>query len=378
MYFVEKTKNFDYFKRFDYSLYIAVIALAVIGTFVVSSAVNTMASGKRMLLVHIGCLVVGALLAVAISFIDYKDFKILGILFYILTIVLLVLVLLIGTGEDLGSRSWLNVGGFSFQPSELAKISFILISSIFLERIYEGQKDRTANIVKLLIYSGLPMALVLAQKDFGTTAVFIFVFFVLVFMCGLHYKYILMMLGALAMSAPVLWFFVLNEKRKDRIRVFFNPELDPLGSGWNVIRSKMAIGSGQVFGKGLFKGIQTQNSSVPVKESDFIFSVVGEELGFVGAVIILLLIFFILMRCIYIASNARDFYGSFVVIGVTGFLGIHFIENIGMSIGVLPVTGIPLPFVSAGGSSMLTNFIALGVVLSVSMRRQKIIFNASP
>ncbi|MFZ5985961.1 MAG: FtsW/RodA/SpoVE family cell cycle protein, partial [Bacillota bacterium] len=171
------------------------------------------------------------------------------------------------------------------------------------------------------------------------------------------------------------WFFVLNEKRKDRIRVFFNPELDPLGSGWNVIRSKMAIGSGQIFGKGLFKGIQTQNSSVPVKESDFIFSVVGEELGFVGAVIILVLVFFILMRCVYIAKNARDSYGSFLVTGVTSFLAIHFIENIGMSIGLLPVTGIPLPFVSAGGSSMLTNYIAMGIVLSVSMRRQRVIFN---
>lgn len=375
MYFVEKTKDFNFFKRFDYPLFIAVIILSVIGSVVLSSAVNTMSSGRRMLMVQVGCLVIGAVLSVLISFIDYKDFRVLGILFYIFTIALLVLVLIIGTGDNLGSRSWLNVAGFSFQPSELAKISFILVSSVFLERIYDGQKNKNANIAKLLLYSAIPMALVLAQKDFGTTMVFVFVFFVMVFICGLHYKYVLMMIGAFLMSTPILWFFVLNEKRKDRIRVFFNPELDPLGSGWNVIRSKMAIGSGQIFGKGLFKGIQTQNSSVPVKESDFIFSVVGEELGFVGAVIILVLVFFILMRCVYIAKNARDSYGSFLVTGVTSFLAIHFIENIGMSIGLLPVTGIPLPFVSAGGSSMLTNYIAMGIVLSVSMRRQRVIFN---
>ncbi|MFZ5986078.1 MAG: FtsW/RodA/SpoVE family cell cycle protein, partial [Bacillota bacterium] len=185
MYFVEKTKDFNFFKRFDYPLFIAVIILSVIGSVVLSSAVNTMSSGRRMLMVQVGCLVIGAVLSVLISFIDYKDFRVLGILFYIFTIALLVLVLIIGTGDNLGSRSWLNVAGFSFQPSELAKISFILVSSVFLERIYDGQKNKNANIAKLLLYSAIPMALVLAQKDFGTTMVFVFVFFVMVFICGL-------------------------------------------------------------------------------------------------------------------------------------------------------------------------------------------------
>lgn len=323
------------------------------------------------MIVHIGCLVVGAMMAVAISFLDYKNFKIPGILFYLFTIALLVLVLFKGTGEELGSRNRLVFMGFTFQPSELAKISIVVVGSIFLKRIYNGEKKKTANIVKFIIYSSIPVLLILAQKDFGVVAVFICAIFIMTFFCGLRYKHILMMLGTGILTAPFVWFFLLNDNRRNRIRVFLNPELDPLDAGWNVIRSKMAVGSGKIFGKGLFKGIQTQNSMVPVKESDFIFSVVGEELGFVGAVIILLLVFFILARFLIIAKNARDTYGTFLVIGLGSFFAVNFIENIGMSIGLLPVTGIPLPFISVGGSAMLTNMLSIGIILSVSARRNK-------
>ncbi|NLP14018.1 MAG: rod shape-determining protein RodA [Clostridium sp.] len=371
MYIVEKTKNFNIFKNFDYILFIAVIALSIIGCFVARSAVNTFPSSRKMMIVHIGCLVVGAMMAVAISFLDYKNFKIPGILFYLFTIALLVLVLFKGTGEELGSRNRLVFMGFTFQPSELAKISIVVVGSIFLKRIYNGEKKKTANIVKFIIYSSIPVLLILAQKDFGVVAVFICAIFIMTFFCGLRYKHILMMLGTGILTAPFVWFFLLNDNRRNRIRVFLNPELDPLDAGWNVIRSKMAVGSGKIFGKGLFKGIQTQNSMVPVKESDFIFSVVGEELGFVGAVIILLLVFFILARFLIIAKNARDTYGTFLVIGLGSFFAVNFIENIGMSIGLLPVTGIPLPFISVGGSAMLTNMLSIGIILSVSARRNK-------
>jgi rod shape determining protein RodA len=371
MYIVEKTKNFNIFKSFDYVLFIAIIVLSVIGCFVARSAVNTFSSSRKMMIVHIGCLVVGAMLAVAISFLDYKNYKIPGILFYFFTIALLVLVLFKGTGEDLGSRNRLVFMGFTFQPSELAKISIVLVGSIFLERIYNGEKNKTANIIKFIVYTSIPVLLILAQKDFGVVAVFICAIFMMIFFCGLRYKHILMMLGTGILAAPFVWFFLLNDSRRDRIRVFLNPQLDPLNAGWNVIRSKMAVGSGKIFGKGLFKGIQTQNSMVPVKESDFIFSVVGEELGFVGAVIILLLVFFILMRFLIIAKNARDTYGAFLVIGLGSFFAVNFIENIGMSIGILPVTGIPLPFISVGGSAMLTNMLSVGIILSVSARRHR-------
>jgi len=324
---------------------------------------------------------IGLVFFIILSLIDYKDFKTLGFLVYFFTLSLLVLVLVKGTGDQLGSRSWIEIFGFSLQPAEFAKITFILVASIFLERIYDGVKDRAANIVKFLFYSAIPIGLVIAQKDFGTSMVFVFVFFVLIFVCGLKYKYILILFGAGAAFAPVAWQF-LNETRRQRIIVYlysviFNTDLDPTKYGYNVKKSKVAIGSGQIFGKGLYSGFQTQNDGVPVKESDFIFSVIGEELGFIGAMVIVALICVLILRCIYIAKHSRDSYGMFLVIGITSYLGIHFVENIGMSIGVLPVTGIPLPFVSQGGTAIMTNFIALGIIMSVSMRRRKVLFNAS-
>jgi rod shape determining protein RodA len=374
MYYVEKTKDFNYLRRFDYILFLSVILLSGIGLLVLSSAVKSMNGSTRMMLIQTGSMAIGIFLMFVISFIDYKDFKVFGVLFYVFTLALLVLVLVKGTGDELGSRSWLKIMGFSLQPAEFAKISFILVASIFLERIYDGEKNKGANIIKFLFYSAIPFLLVIAQKDVGTTMVFVFIFFVLIFVCGLGYKYIFMGMGVFAVAATVAWVYFLNDTRKKRIEVFLNPDIDPLVYGYNVRKSKIAIGSGQIFGKGLFKGYQTQNNGVPVKESDFIFSVIGEELGFIGAVIIIALVCFLLLRCIHIARQSRDSYGMFLVVGVASYLGIHFVENIGMSVGVLPVTGIPLPFISQGGTSVMTNFIGIGIVMSVSMRRQKVIF----
>jgi rod shape determining protein RodA len=376
MYFVEKTKGLNFFKHFDYLLFIAVLILSVIGILVVKSATLTNADGGRMMVMKqlIG-MSLGIVMAIVLSYIDYKDFKVLGFALYIISIGLLVYVLAFGTGDSLGSRSWISIKGISYQPSELAKVAFVMVASIFLERISEGQ--RKGNIVKLAVYSSIIIGLVVAQKDFGTSAVFMFMFFVMLYICKLPYKLIFGMIGAVLAALPFFWFFVFNDARKSRIISFIYPELDPLGSGYNVLRSKYAIGSGQITGKGLFEGVQTQNSVVPVKESDFIFSVVGEELGFVGACAVVLLIFFILLRCIYIAKNSRDLYGSFLVTGVTSMLAFHAFENIGMSIGLMPVTGIPLPFVSAGGTAVTTYYMAIGVVLSVSLRRKRVLFNNS-
>lgn len=381
MYSVEKTKNFNYFKQFDYPLFISVLLLSIIGILVLSSATRVMpgnVDGDRMMIVQSIGLVLGIVLSLIISAIDYKDFKVIGIVVYFASILLLVMVLFIGTGAEQGSKSWFRVPFIgSFQPSEMAKIALVVFVSAFLERIKEGQKDVTLNVLKFAFYSVIPVSLVLLQPDFGTAMVFIFIIVVMVYICGLKYRYFV---GSLIASIPFLvfaWFFIFDVYQKNRILSFLAPENYAQSSAFNVIRSKIAIGSGMIFGKGLYQGIQTQHSGVPVKESDFIFSVVGEELGFVGALVIISLIVFILLRCIYIAQNSRDSYGSFLVVGITGMLSVHFIENIGMCIGVLPVTGIPLPFVSQGGSALVMNYVALGIVLSVSMRRQKTIFNTS-
>lgn len=377
MYFVEKTKGTNYMKQFDYLLFAAILLLSVVGIAVLKSAIGEPGlSGtlKKQVL----CLALGIVLAIAISAIDYKDFKTLGSLLYIVSIVLLVLVLVIGE-EVNGSKSWLEVPIIPrFQPSELAKVAFAVVLPLFFERLKEGQQIGK-NVVKLIIYTAIPIILVIMQRDIGTALVFIFAFIVMLFIYGIPYRYFLIALGTFAASAPILWFFVIPEKYphiKNRILTFIFPETDLQGSGWQVSRSKIAIGSGQLFGKGLFHGLQTQNSSF-YKQNDFIFSVIGEELGFIGSMLVIVIIFFILFRCIYISINSRDAYGSFMVVCITSVLGFHFIENIGMCIGVLPVTGIPLPFVSQGGSSLITNYLNVGILLSVSMRRKKAIFNSS-
>ncbi len=376
MYFVEKTKGLNIVKNFDYLLFSAVLLLSTLGFLVVRSATLTRADGGfRIAVSQLAGLVIGITLAVIMSYIDYKDFKLFGSGLYIVSVILLIVVLKFGSGEELGSRSWLNLGFVTLQPSEVAKVAFIMVASIFLERILEGQGR--GNFIKLIIYSSIIIGLVVIQKDFGTTMVFMAIFLIMLFICRVPIKYFVSMVVAIIPVGLIMWFFVLNDKRKSRIISFLYPELDPQGAGFNVLRSKYAIGSGQLWGKGLFEGIQTQNNMVPVKESDFIFSVIGEELGFIGAVVIIFLLFFILIRCIYIAKNSRDKYGSIMVIGVAGMIAVHTFENIGMSIGILPCTGIPLPFVSQGATNLVTNFMAIGIVLSVSARRKKVIFNSS-
>lgn len=375
MYFVEKTKGINFIRQFDYMLFIAVLLLSAIGILALGSA--TLSSQSNSVLIkQVISVAIGIIAALVISTFDYKDFKTLGIVIYIVSIILLVVVIFKGSGRDeWGANSWLNLPLIgSYQPSEIAKIAVIVVISIFFERIKEGQLDRK-NILKLFVYTAIPVALVLKQPDMGTAMVFMFVFTIMVFICGIPYRYIFIALGTFVASLPVLWLFVLQEHQKWRFKVFLDPDLDKAGKGFQVIRSKLAIGSGQIYGQGLFQGIQTQNNGVPVNQTDFIFTVIGEELGFIGSVAVLVIIFFILMRCLYIAKNSRDAYGSFVVVGLTGMMGFHFIENIGMCIGVLPVTGIPLPFMSQGGSAMVTNYIAIGIILSISMRRKRTIFN---
>lgn len=355
-------------------LFITVIVLSAVGLLVLSSAVKDRPS---ILKSQVMAMIMGVALCLILSIIDYKDLKVLSLFIFFGAMGLMVLVLFIGTGDKLGNKNWISIAGFSVQPSEYAKIAYIILASVFLERIKDNTETNKSDVIKFVVYSGAAIGFVLLQKDLGTALVFGFIFLVFIYMAGIPYRYIFIMCGGLALSLPFIWVYVLNDARRERILTFISPDRDPQGAGYNVIMSKMAIGSGQLFGQGYGSGLQTQNRSVPVNESDFIFSVVGEELGFIGGIIIILLGLILLLRCIYIAKDSSDSYGSFLTIGITAMLAFNFIENIGMSMGLLPVTGLPLPFVSAGGSAVLTNYIAIGIVLSVSSRRKKLMFNSS-
>lgn len=379
MYSIEKTKSISFFRRFDYLLFATVLLLSILGIIVLGSAVYTKDNGSRMMMTQSISLGLGIALALVISAIDYKDFKVMGMILYLISVALLVYVQFRGTGMDRwGSKSWIRIPGFSqFQPSEIAKIAFISCVAMFLERIKEGQ-DTKKNLIKLCVYAVIPIGLVIIQPDFGTAAVFIFVFIVMLFVFGMKLKYFAIGFGGIAALAPIVWFSgMLNDKRKARIIDFIFPGSSPNDASYQIDKAEMAIGSGQIFGSGLYRGIQTQNGGVPVNENDFIFTVIGEELGFVGAVSVMLLIFIILLRSMYIARNSRDYFGSYMVAGIASMLGFHFMQNIGMCVRLMPITGIPLPFVSQGGSAMITNYIAIGIVLSVSMRRKRAIFNST-
>ena len=183
-----------------------------------------------------------------------------------------------------------------------------------------------------------------------------------------HVKYVLSAVAAAGVFSVFAWFFLLNDRRKERIFVFLNPELDPNGAGYQALNSIRAIGSGQVTGKGYMQG----TSIVPAKETDFIFTVIGEEFGFIGTIIVLILIAWIIIRGMHIAYKSRDLFGTFVATGIVAMFAFNFIQNVGMCIGVVPITGIPLPFLSYGGTAMITNFIAIGILLSISARKKRL------
>ncbi|HHV95405.1 MAG TPA: rod shape-determining protein RodA [Clostridiaceae bacterium] len=378
MYFVEETKGINYLKQFDYILFCSVLLLTITGLVVLSSATMTMSGGPSIMRTQIVSIVLGLIAALVMSSFDYKNLKSIGFIFYFGCIGMLVYVLRWGVGyETFGSRSWISILGLlTFQPSELMKIASVIVSATLLERMKEGN-DVRRNTIKFIFYAMLPIVLILLQPDYGMAMIFIVGFIILIYIYGIKYKYIFMFMGLLVGAFPFVWFFMLNDRRKQRILEFFFPGSEPTGSSWQLDRAELAIGSGRIFGSGLYKGIQTQNNLVPVKESDMIFSVIGEELGFIGSVFVLILILIIIYRCIYIAKNAQDDFGAFLVMGIIGMMGFQFLQNIGMCLRLMPLTGLPLPFVSQGGSAMVTNYLSIGIILSVSLRRKRAMFQNS-
>jgi len=247
---------------------------------------------------------------------------------------------------------------------------------IFFAKVVTMQENinKFKTLVKALIFTAIPIVLVLKQPDLGTASVFIAIIATILFVAGLDLRYFYAAIGALLIFIPIAWEFVLHEYQKDRIRIFLNPQLDPMGKGWQVIYSQIAIGSGRVFGKGLFMGTINRLDYLPVKESDFIFGVAGEELGFVGCIIIIVIYALLILSLIKIASTCKDKLGSYIVAGVAGMFGFQMFVNVAMTLGIMPVTGIPLPFVSYGGSSMLTSMASLGIVQSIYKENIKTMF----
>lgn len=371
---MKKTRNFKY-ADMDFALIAISLICSVFGLVMISSAVHSMSGGSSFLVIQSVAMFLGIIMMLIVTSIDYENLGNLSKLIYIGCLLLLIAVLVVGTGrEDVGSKSWIRFGPIGIQPSEFVKIGFIITFSKHASLV-KDEINKFKNVFSLCLHLAVILGLILLQPDFGTAMVFIVIFIGIMFVSGISYKYILSAAGTIIAAVPLAWNFFLKGYQKNRILVFLNPESDPLGSGYHVIQSKIAIGSGQLFGKGLYQGTQTQLGYLPVKHTDFIYAVVGEELGLIGCLLVAILLFAIVFRCIYNSRMAKNDFSSNICVGVACMFLAHIFENIGMCIGLMPVTGIPLPFFSYGGSSLITNFVAIGLVLSTYMRRREISFD---
>ena len=360
-------------KNIEWSVLICVILLTVIGLIALYSATldkNLVEFKKQCIWI-----IISIPIMIVIISIDYNIIARFSPYLYGLSIVLLIAVLF--TSAVNGASSWFNIGFFAFQPAELAKVFVIMLVSMMIVDIQKSSRNdinRPLNLLKILGIVILPTILIIMQPDYGTAVAYILSLVLILFVAGIDKKYIVISLILVTILLPLMYFFILPSHAKSRIDVFLNPDLDPRGAGYNIIQSKIAIGAGKLFGMGLFKGTQTHLGFLYPKTTDFIFSMIGEELGFIVCGLIIVIYVVLITKAINIAKTAKDDLGSYIAIGIVGILLFHIIENIGMTIGLLPITGVPLPFVSYGGTSYLTNLILIGLLLNISGRSSKSMF----
>lgn len=367
-------------KKIDWLLIANIVALVIVGLISITAATADPATGEEVTLadkianlnfstVWRQCVwfLVGVVGMIAAFSIDYNYLKEITPIIYWVNIVILLLLFALATATN-NTVSWYKFGNIGFQPSELAKISTILMLSRALAARSGDEKITSfREFFHLVKYAVIPFVLIAVQPDLGTAMVVACITIGIFFVARVDKKIVLSCIGAVAAILPVAWLFM-KDYQRNRILVFFGLAQDS-ASQYNVNMSKMAIGNGQLTGNGLFgTGGMSQLNWVPVKESDFIFAVTGETFGFIGGLIVVLLFGLLLWRTISIALRARDKYAMYVVVGVACMIFAHVFENIGMAMGVMPVTGIPLPFISYGGSNMLTNMLAYGIVLNIATK----------
>ncbi len=322
---------------------------------------------------------VSIVLMIIVMLIDYKFLVKISPFLYGIAIIMLIAVLF--TEPISGAKSWFVIGDdlFSFQPAEVSKIFIILFISYIISmiQIQKGRNEinKISKLALILLAVSIPILLIVLEPDYGTAAAYIMAFLLIIFVAGIDKKYIFITIAIVAIALPLLYWFVLPEHAKTRIDTYLHPESDPRGAGYNIIQSKLAIGAGQITGMGILEGNQTQLGYLYPKTTDFIFAVIGEEMGFVIAGAVILLNVLIIIKSIQVAKGIKDEAGAYVAIGIAGIFLFHTLENIGMTMGLLPITGVPLLFVSYGGSSMMTSFISIGILLNISSQRKNGLFN---
>jgi rod shape determining protein RodA len=366
--------------RLDWMLLLASAALLTLGTVLVWSAtaerdVLTGGDSEAFLRRHLVNIAIGIVLAVLVAATDHRWVRILAPPVYVASLIGLVLVLVMGSTIN-GSRSWIIIAGMSIQPAEFAKLAVVVgMALVVAERTESSWKQREVgdlDVLGMLGIASLPAALILLQPDLGTMLVLLATVFGVIAASGAPRRWLLGLgISGVGAAAAAVRLGLLESYQIDRFMAFTNPALDPRGAGYNTEQARIAIGNGGVFGQGLFDGSQTQSGFVPEQQTDFIFTVAGEELGLVGAGAVILLLGVVLWRAITIASQADDLFGRLAAAGIACWFGFQAFQNIGMCLGIMPVTGVPLPLVSYGGSSMFATMMAVGLLQTIHLRSQR-------
>jgi rod shape determining protein RodA len=362
--------------RLDWPLFGAAGMILTIGTLLVWSATSsndllTQGQPTAYLHKHLVNILIGLVLAAAVMATDHRWVRIVTPLVYVASVVGLVLVLVMGTTIN-GSRSWLMLGGLSVQPAEFAKLAVVIGMAMIIAERTENSRRRRVGLVDVAlmgVIAGIPAVLIILQPDLGTLLVLSATVFGVLAVAGVPRRWLFSLFAAgasiafVAVSAGLLKQYQIN-----RFMAFTDPALDPRGAGYNTTQARIAIGNGGLFGQGLFDGSQTRSRFVPEQHTDFIFTVAGEELGLIGAGVLILLFAVLLWRALHISLNADDMFGRVAAAGIACWFAFQTFQNIGMCLGIMPVTGVPLPLVSYGGSSMFASMMAVGLLQNIAMR----------
>ncbi|MCW2712061.1 MAG: rod shape-determining protein RodA [Marmoricola sp.] len=362
--------------RLDWTLFGAAGLILTIGTLLVWSATSsndvlTQGDSTAYLHKHLVNILIGLVLAAAVMATDHRWVRIVTPLVYVASILGLLLVLAMGTTIN-GSRSWLMLGGLSIQPAEFAKLAVVIgMAMIIAERTENSRRRRVGMVdVGLMgVIAGIPALLIILQPDLGTMLVLSATVFGVLAVAGVPRRWLVsLFVGGVTVAALAVSLGLLKQYQINRFMAFTDPGLDPRGAGYNTTQARIAIGNGGLFGQGLFDGSQTRSRFVPEQHTDFIFTVAGEELGLIGAGVLILLFAVLLWRALHISFNADDMFGRVAAAGIACWFAFQTFQNVGMCLGIMPVTGVPLPLVSYGGSSMFASMMALGLLQNIAMR----------
>jgi rod shape determining protein RodA len=354
--------------HFDWMLLLLICLIAAIGMVNLFSATSTWdPSGTPVYVKQAYWLGIGLLIAFMVCSVDYRHLEYLGFIFYGINVALLLVVLVAGK-TSMGATRWIDLGFFNLQPSEIMKIVIIITLARHFSEKGHSFGHTLRELLGPFLLMGVPVLLIIKQPDLGTAMLLLFIGTTIILFAGVR-RSALAVLAFFGLAGAGGGWFLLHDYQKERIHTFLDPERDPLGSGYHIIQSKIAVGSGGFFGKGFMQGTQSQLSFLPERHTDFAFSVFAEEWGFVACLLLLLLYLLVIFVGIYIARRATDRFGMYLALGVVALLFWHIVVNLGMVIGLLPVVGVPLPLFSYGGTSMVTTMIGAGLLLNVGMRR---------